>query len=271
MSAPELESRGLIWTLGISSAKEIQSLEKHDKLENNYEGHVEVTDKDTLLALTNVLCDGPIKNRREDDHGVNDHRWELTIHPPGKKLGQVSAQKLILSESGEQTGPNSEKCIGPDGKCPPVFRKFQKDVDDESVVKVSTKVGELKALQVGSVVHLRYEMGSATNLFLVVLSAKIADANSSLRVVKDIVDVVADKQAMEGVPAFEITKDKQMDIFFPKFSSAFLGKPKNSTLLSLAYALADLERKIPFLLPWKHPGLGMSSFVLTPLKVLMNF
>lgn len=271
MSAPELESRGLIWTLGISSAKEIQSLEKHDKLENNYEGHVEVTDKDTLLALTNVLCDGPIKNRREDDHGVNDHRWELTIHPPGKKLGQVSAQKLILSESGEQTGPNSEKCIGPDGKCPPVLRKFQKDANDESVVKVSTKVGELKALQVGSVVHLRYEMGSATNLFLVVLSAKIADANSSLRVVKDIVDVVADKQAMEGVPAFEITKDQQMDIFFPKFSSAFLGKTQKVNTALLGLCSCGSREDDTIFAAMKAPGIGDVFFCPHPFESVDEF
>ena len=194
-----------------------------------------MTDKDTLFALTNILCDGPIKNRREDDHGVNDHLWELTIHPPGKNFGLVSAQKLILSDEGVLAGPNLEKCMEPDESCPPVSRRLKSEDSDESVLKASTKLGELQDFQVGSIVHLKYDMGSTTNLFLVVLSAKIADANSSLRVVGDFVDVTVYQQAMKRVPAFEIAKDKQMDTFFPKFSAAFLGKTQklNVALLGL--------------------------------------
>lgn len=256
MSAPELESRGLNWTLGISAAKEIQTLEKENILESNYEGHVEVTDKDTLFALTNVLCDGPIKNRREVDHGVNDHLWELTIHPPGKKLGLLSAQKSISPEVGVRTDPKSEKCIGPNENHPPVLGEPQNDNGDESIVKVSTKVGELRAFQVGSVLHLKYDMGSTTNLFLVVLSAQLADAYSSLHIVEDFVDDIVDQQAMKGVPAFVIAKDKQIDSFFPKFSAAFLGKTQklNAALLGLCSCVSREDDTL--FAAMEAPGIG---------------
>jgi hypothetical protein len=219
-----------VWTLGVSTAKDKRGIDKENKGAATYDERVEVTDKDTLFDLTRLLCDGPIKDRREYDYGVDAHLWSLTFYQAGVKLAKRMSPLMM-------TDATAERCIGPTDESSRPFEEFEGD-DGEVFVKVKTKIGELTALEVGGCVHLSYDMGTTTDLFLAVLSVEEADANSCLRLVKeDVGDIKADQLAIGGVLAYNLAKNKQIDAFYPKFSAAFLGKTQKLNVAILGLSL----------------------------------
>lgn len=174
---------GRLWTLGLSKARTECCIDTEHTKHAAYDVRVEVTDSDTLFELTNVLCNGLVKQRRESDYGVRDHVWVLTFYPAGTKLLSNSpAERLIQQLTQDESSPQQEKCIGPNEEASLEYRKCE-EKDGAIAVKVNTKVGELKALQIGSIIHFAYDVGvsATTNIFLSVLSVTTIDTKSALR------------------------------------------------------------------------------------------
>lgn len=187
-----------VWTLQVSDARSIREFEKEDPayVDNDV---IQVTDQDSLFQLTSFLCNGPVqKRRRLDDSGVYEHLWELRIVPPNASIEEDVFAMLM---QGRQ-GPSNvrEVCIGPDEE---FGDQLLDERSEQGIVSVSpdTKVGELNCLEVGSLVYLKFDFGSTTNLFLRVTGKQDADADSKLALVES---DDGSSEDLNQVPAFNM-------------------------------------------------------------------
>lgn len=108
--------------------------------------------------------------------------------------------------------------------------------EDVDQVYTDTEVGELQALEVGSVIYLRYDFGTTTELFLRVLCVRDSGEGSTSHKRQARPQAESNEKDIENVQAFKLPREKQVDAFFPHLADAFLGRihPMSSVTLGLS-------------------------------------
>jgi hypothetical protein len=181
------------WTLAVFSALDRKSFEREFVVDATTsiavlpERKIRCTDQDTLLSLVVLLCNEVVKNRREIPHdcSVDEHLWFFKILRPGEKsfesrrnYDKVTVNRLLASETAEEeescddVRPRMEiTSLSPNFQC--AVAPSARDDDDfvlceHGTVKVSpdTKLGDLQAWGLTSQLHLEYDMGTTTNVFI---------------------------------------------------------------------------------------------------------
>ena len=170
-----MDNHNILWTLGISSAQHTRSYDKEcrthpDLDEDHYESTLTITSRESIYQLVTKLCSGPVCDRREygaQDSSPTDHLWELHVVPAGMCMGDVGNDDYILrklmrgedEEEEEEQPPQTELCVGPDQESADIMFRDMPEGEFVRRVYKDTKVSELRALEVGGTIYLKYDMG----------------------------------------------------------------------------------------------------------------
>lgn len=215
-----------VWRLGISNAADIPDFQKQIKKaegkEPIYDAHIHVTSADTIHNLVDFLCENHVKARREYDWGIDEHLWKLKIVAPSESLKENGIEFLerMLDDDEDNDEPSSSS-----------FREIATSSDEwydfehwtAARVLTSAKMGALESLQVGSKLHLIYDFGTTTDLFLHVLEEKQNTNNVKLGMVAASIQSTADDVAdLQAVPAYSLPPKRQVDASYPQTCKAMI-------------------------------------------------
>jgi hypothetical protein len=158
-----------VWRLGISNDADIRDFQKQLKKaegkEPIYDAQIHITSADIIYNFVDFLCENPVKTRREYDWGIDEHMWTLKIVAPSESLEDDDDSDDDSDEpSSSSLREIVKSCNG----------EFDDEYDVETAARVltSAKIGALKSLQVGSMLHLTYDFGATSDLFMHVLEEK---------------------------------------------------------------------------------------------------
>jgi hypothetical protein len=223
------------WTLAVFSATTTKAFERESIADATTpitalpECKILCTDQDTIQQLVVLLCDEVVKDRREmpRDYSVDQHLWSFKILRPGEKS----------FESRTRRRGNEESCDGnvrPRMEITSPLLGNDDDDDDDFLsepgavnVSSSTKLGDLKAWGLTSQLHLEYDMGTTTNVFLRVIAQETTKEGDILGLISEEYDQVVlsqDQSDLEQIPAFSLPEEKQIDFAYPNYCQALLGK-----------------------------------------------
>lgn len=96
----------------------------------------------------------------EDSHPT-DHLWEFHVVPAGMEIDNRDDLVMRLIMGGERESDQRQKdlCIGSDADiADAMFREMQGSEFVRQIHK-HTKISELRALEVGGSIHLKYDFG----------------------------------------------------------------------------------------------------------------
>jgi hypothetical protein len=209
-----------VWRLGISNAADIRDFQKQLKKtegkEPIYDSQIHVTSADTIYDFVDFLCKNPVKARREYDWGIDQHMWTLKIVVPSESLEERMLNDDTDDDDDDTDEPSSsslrEIVQSSNGE-------FDNEFDEETAARVRTsaKMGALKCLQVGSKLHLTYDFGTTTDLFLHVLEEKQNKNNVKLGMVVASTQSTANDDAdLQAVPAYSLLPKLQIDASYPQ-------------------------------------------------------
>lgn len=211
---------------------------------------MKATSSHSFLELMSKLCETAIQSRREYDHSVNDHLWNLKITPPQKSMSSPNrvAERFDYindddDDDGEQSGdeegensiflacdpdpvmiycPSEETINGEQEGGTETFDGFE---FGQHVTKISSSQKlSVEVLSLGSIITITYDYGSTTTLYLKVLKAHHAAVQKLLQYFTLEVDDSKQQKELKAVPAYNLPKDQQVDAHFPHLSKIFLGK-----------------------------------------------
>eukprot|EP00554_Chaetoceros_debilis_P015606 CAMPEP_0194124334 /NCGR_PEP_ID=MMETSP0150-20130528/58176_1 /TAXON_ID=122233 /ORGANISM="Chaetoceros debilis, Strain MM31A-1" /LENGTH=1038 /DNA_ID=CAMNT_0038818009 /DNA_START=128 /DNA_END=3241 /DNA_ORIENTATION=+ len=239
-----------VWTMGISeccnSYQYDEKMKQHqnyiangkaDLFEEYFKKKIEVPSKTSLLQLVTFICNGPVKERREYDHRIDEHLWEIKFAPSGVTIHSDSDD---FSEDNEDDGDSVMKvyqiCKANECRGMPTFGD---EDDDATIVGTNHLVEHLNAIEVGSTVHFLYDYGSTTEVILKVLSVKSVDNATLCNFSSELVESKRSEKKGENegpskqldaseiihnVHAYHIPTERQIDFFYPTASKIILGE-----------------------------------------------
>ena len=180
------------------------------------------------------LCNTAIKNRREYDHGVDEHLWKMKIsslenfinpHDPYDDFDDDDDDDDSEDEEGD--GLSSSRtilivCPQDEAHSGLEARDYDSDGPHTKRMSSTNKVSR-QLLPEGSIIEVTYDYGTTTTLYLKVLSVKEESVTTLLQYFTLEHDHDTMKEMLKSVPAYALPKDQQVDHFFPHASKAFLG------------------------------------------------
>ncbi|KAL3780650.1 hypothetical protein HJC23_000120 [Cyclotella cryptica] len=176
------------------------------------------------LDVMSKLCDTAIRSRREYDHGMNEHLWDMKISSFEDAMNPPNVYRMYDGhddESGEDVDEAKYRGLI-EIRCPASENHVGFD-DDPDSEKVSSKSRlSLELLPVDSMIVVTYDYGTTTTLYLKVLRVKSQAVRKLLQYFTLKSDTDAMTVALNSVPAYHLPKEQQVD-FFPNASKAFLG------------------------------------------------
>jgi hypothetical protein len=205
------------WILGITDLHPA----RWKKVEPIWEDEqIIVSSSDSFNDVMCELCDTAIKSRREYDHGINEHMWNMKVMPLNEAVNPNLREQRILRMlmDVDENNESTRKTIVIESPAHENMRDY--DEPGEMVMPGSTSLHE-DLLPIGSVIKVTYDYGSTTELYLKVLSITGTNAGSS--VIQHSTPNEDNLKDLEDVPAYKLPKDRQVDHFFPFASKAFLG------------------------------------------------
>eukprot|EP00979_Chaetoceros_neogracilis_P013888 scaffold4149_cov224-Chaetoceros_neogracile.AAC.1 len=176
---------------------------------------IQVPNKTSLIDFVSMLCNGPVKERREQDHEMHAHLWDLKIIPA--ELSTEKSQEVV---------------------CPPGVPYYI----DRDTLDPDTLFENLKALDLQGTLCLKYDYGSPTVVTMKVQSVSFSDLGKEdekhmlqLRrnkgvpiqgtggdIVKDDSQKELSQNEISIIPAHDLPLSKQIDVFYPEFSKAII-------------------------------------------------
>ncbi|KAL7496173.1 hypothetical protein ACHAWT_004441 [Skeletonema menzelii] len=220
------------WTLGITDSRPSswRSCQPHWDDEK-----IVASSSHTFYDVMNKLCNSAIKNRREYDHGINEHLWNMKIMSMDEAMNPPSPDERLMrmlehdddsDGSDDSMDDNEEKYRGNVTiQCPAeAERGGYEDFDDpdaqimNSDIKLNSGV-----LPEGYILAVTYDYGTTTLLYLKVLKIRSTAVQSLLEYFSmeaNTAQMVAD---LKAVPAYNLPLEQQIDCHFPYASKAFLG------------------------------------------------
>ena len=192
------------------------------------------TSKDSFLELMTKLCETAIASRREheNDSGITDHLWKLTIKSYKDIVDtRSSLERTMMMEMGsyDESDDSDDDEQGYHGtcviRCPQDVAFGYGGMDDEDDPQEISSDSKLDAgiFPVESIMKVCYDYGSTTELYLKVLRVKSTAVRNLLQYFTLEAKASDYINKMKKVPAYSFPKEKQIDHFFPNFSRAFLG------------------------------------------------
>jgi hypothetical protein len=192
-----------------------------------------VSSSRTFNSLMGKLCDTAIKSRREYDHGINEHLWNMKILPLNEAMDpnleqQRRLERLMDREDCEDSSDEDEDKENSRERYiieSPGHGGMRDDYEEEGEVTVlGSRTLHEDLLSSGSVIKVTYDYGTTTLIYLKVLSI---NRNSEVRSLIHYFTLEEDTEkllkSIQEVPAFKLPKEKQVDHFFPTAAKAFLG------------------------------------------------
>ena len=245
-SEPGIQNIGRIWTLGLSKSRNpceynrsVQKSCSNEGIEGRgFMERIKVPCTTTIFELVNFLCNGPVKDRREEDNGIDDHLWELKIISSGKSTHPRPSAGLTEGKKHELYMPQNG--IG----------MFEEDelLGDEGaeIMCIKSLMKNSNALEVGGTIFLKYDLGSPTEIFLKVLSVEDgSNQNASISIQKDdhnkgnSPETVSDEFPSEDTPS-ENTEDSNEESTPPLRDTPILSREEDAALISKAKALCEV-------------------------------
>ncbi|KAL7539548.1 hypothetical protein ACHAXR_010592, partial [Thalassiosira sp. AJA248-18] len=218
------------WTLGIADNdpttwKSLEPLWDDEK--------ITATSSHSFHDVMNKLCETAIKNRREYDHAIHEHLWNMKIISMEDAMNPWAAEERLMDDDSDED-MSSDGSDDEDEKkytgniiiqCPDEeMRGGYEDFDDPEahVLGSKTKLSN-SLLPQGKVIKVTYDYGTTTMLYLKVLSVKAKAVQSLLQYFSLEADSATNIEDLKAVPAYQLPKEKQVDSYFPFASKAFLG------------------------------------------------
>lgn len=185
-----------------------------------------VTSAHSFNDLMSELCDTAIKSRREYDHGINDHMWNMKVMPLSDAvdphLHERRMMMMLDADSDDEDKENDRKTFVIESS----YHDQMSDYSEpgETIISGSTNFHE-DFLPNQSVIKVTYDYRTTTALYLKVISIK-RNSEARLSLIQYFTLEYNDEQLMkdlQGVPAYKLPLEQQVDHFFPIAAKAFLG------------------------------------------------
>ena len=238
MSSTSTPKVQVVWRLGISNAADIRDFQKQLKKAEAgkepiiYDAQIHVTSTDSIFKLVNLLCENPVKARREYDWAIDEHLWTLTIAAPSVSLEENSVERLERmmnhdddDDDDDEPASSSLREIAMSSSSDEWYDFDEENNAASSRVLTSAKIEALQTFQVGSKLHLMYDFGSTTNLFLHVLEETQQNTNNvklGMVVVASTQSTADDNADLQAVPAYSLAPECQIDTSYPQTCKAMI-------------------------------------------------
>lgn len=225
--SPAMTSIMTEWTLGIADAPP-RTWKIHEPLW--HDERLTASSSHSFLAVMSKLCDTAIRQRREFDHGVNEHLWHMkitsekeAIRPRNPHINDDSDDDSKDDDTEEAVHRNVIQISCPSAETSGHDVAF---LGPAQKVPCRSKLRP-ELLPQGSILTVTYDYGTTTTLYLKVLSVTKSRAGAATTRLEYFTlepsDVHEMTKAFQSVPAYHLPKDQRVDNFFPNASRAFLG------------------------------------------------
>ena len=197
------------------------------------------TSKDSFLQLATELCNNALHKRRPNDYHVHAHVWNWKLSSlqhhlktaQGRGLGTMDDDSSSPSRSDDEDSDNEDAYRGGHLIAPrEQLNMYRQDLEEDEyqLLDAATETLSTALLPQGHILHFTYDMGSTTHLYLKVVSVRPLMAGSIRRYLFPANSKAPQVQRMEALEAYSLTKEHQIDAFFPNFAKAFLSKQVGS-------------------------------------------
>jgi hypothetical protein len=214
----------------------------------------------TFMELMEKLCETAIKFRRDNedendnddavtnDSGINDHIWDLRITSLKKAIKPEIPRVPIIRNPDDDDDDDDDSVHPPkdsDSEDDDIEEKFRLPIvirsplhaedyeNEDDVLNIDDKTQEVISCQeklstsylpIGSVIQVTYDYGSTTTIFLRVIKMRPIEIEKLLEYSKREPVVDGLRNEFKAVPAFKLSKDQQIDAYYPHLSKIFMGK-----------------------------------------------
>jgi len=218
------------WTLGITDSHPAswRSCEPHWQDEK-----IVASSSHSFYDVMNELCNSAIKNRREYDHGIGEHLWNMKIMSMNEAMNPPSPDERLMrmydddsDNSDDSKDGNEESYRGaiiiqcPQDERAGGYEDF--DDPDPQIMNSDTKLNS-GVLPEGFIIAVTYDYGTTTSLYLKVLKIRSVAVQSLLQYFSMEANTTQMTADLQAVPAYNLSLEQQVDYHFPYASKAFLG------------------------------------------------